>query len=186
MCVEDHEQSGPAQNKKGLVIVNTGHGKGKSTAAIGTMLRAWGQGMRVCVIQFIKQEPCKWGEAKAAAQLGIEWHGAGDGFTWESADLDATIAAARRGWALAQERIAAGQCDLVILDEFTYPLIYDWVDLDDVLSWLRDHKPPMVHLIITGRGAPARLIDYADLVTRMDKVKHPLDEGIQAQPGIEF
>lgn len=183
---EERRQSQGTRKKKGLVIVNTGQGKGKSTAAIGTMFRAWGHGMDVCVIQFIKQEGGRWGEAKAAERLGIEWHSVGDGFTWKSKDMDATVAAARGGWAAAQQKIAGGECDLIILDEFTYPLSYGWLDVDTVLSWLREHKPPALHLIITGRNAPAELTDFADLVTRMTKVKHPLDVGIQGQRGIEF
>ena len=186
MKKEAQEQSRGKRKKKGLVIVNTGQGKGKSTAAIGAMFRAWGHGMRTCVIQFIKHEGGRWGEAKAAEQLGIEWHSVGDGFTQKSKDMEATIAAARQGWATAQQKIVGGQYDLIILDEFTYPLSYGWLDVDEVLSWLREHKPPMLHLIITGRNAPPALIDYADLVTRMVKVKHPLDVGIRAQRGIEF
>jgi cob(I)alamin adenosyltransferase len=186
--MRDQEEKQPRgkRKKKGLVIVNIGQGKGKSTAAIGAMFRAWGHGMRVCVIQFIKHEGGQWGEAKAAEQLGIEWHSVGDGFTWKSKDMEATMAAARQGWATAQQKIMRGQYDLIILDEFTYPLSYGWLDVDEVLPWLREHKPPMLHLIITGRNAPPALIDYADLVTRMAKVKHPLDVGIRAQRGIEF
>jgi cob(I)alamin adenosyltransferase len=183
---QDAEQRRDKQQKKGLVIVNTGQGKGKSTAAIGTMLRAWGHGMAVCVIQFLKQKGGRWGEAKAAKQLGIEWHSVGDGFVWRSKDMDATVAAARRGWAEAQERIAGGGYDLIILDEFTYPLSYGWLDTDEVLAWLRTNKPPMLHLLVTGRQAPPALMDFADLVTKMTKVKHPLDVGIRAQRGIEF
>jgi cob(I)alamin adenosyltransferase len=186
MSDEGRERPRGKRKKKGLVIVNTGQGKGKSTAAIGTMFRAWGHGMRVCVIQFIKHEGGRWGEARAAEQLGIAWHSVGDGFTWKSKDVDATMAAARQGWATAQQKIMGGQYDLIILDEFTYPLSYGWLDVDEVLSWLREHRPPMLHLIITGRRAPAELIDFADLVTRMTKVKHPLDVGIRAQRGIEF
>ena len=174
------------RDKKGLVIVNTGHGKGKTTAALGTLLRAWGQGMRPCVIQFIKHEKGKWGEAKAARQIGIEWHQVGNGFTHVSKDLNKTIAIARRGWELAQEKIAGGEYDLIILDEFTYPLRYGWLDVAEVIAWLREHKPPTLHLIITGRDAPPALIEFADLVTEMRKVKHPFDQGIRAQPGIEF
>jgi cob(I)alamin adenosyltransferase len=172
--------------KKGLVIVNTGPGKGKTTAALGTLLRAWGRGMHCCVIQFIKHETGNWGEIKAARQLDIEWHCMGDGFTWLSKDMDETVAKARHGWTLAQEKIASGDYDLVILDEFTYALKFEWLDVLDVLAWLREHKPAMLHLIITGRDAPPALIEYADLVTEMHKTKHPFDRGIRAQPGIEF
>lgn len=172
--------------KKGLVIVNTGPGKGKTTAALGTLLRAWGRGMRCCMIQFIKHESGNWGEVKAARQLGIEWHQMGDGFTWLSKDTDETIAKARHAWTVAQEKIASGDYDLIILDEFTYPLKFEWLDVADVIAWLREHKPSMMHLIITGRDAPPGLIEFADLVTEMRKVKHPFDRGTRAQPGIEF
>ena len=172
--------------QKGLVIVNTGNGKGKTTAALGVLLRTWGQGMRPCVIQFIKNEKNRGGEVKAARQLEIEWHTMGDGFTRRSRDMEKTSATARRAWELAQKKIASGEYDLILLDEFTYPLKYGWLDVSDVIGWLREHKPPMLHLIITGRGAPQELIEFADLVTEMRKVKHPFDQGIQAQLGIEF
>jgi cob(I)alamin adenosyltransferase len=172
--------------KKGLVIVNTGQGKGKTTAALGTLLRAWGRGMRCCVIQFIKHETGNWGEIKAARQLGIEWHRMGDGFTWLSKDMDETVAKARHAWSLAQEKIVSGDYDLIILDEFTYPLKFEWLEVVDVIGWLQEHKPSMLHLIITGRDALPALMEYADLVTEMQKIKHPFDEGIQAQPGVEF
>jgi cob(I)alamin adenosyltransferase len=172
--------------KKGLVIVNTGDGKGKTTAALGMVLRAWGRGMRLCVIQFIKAETGQWGEVKAAHKLGIEWHTQGDGFTWTSKDLDESAARARAGWALAQEKIASGQYDLILLDEFTYPLIYAWLDCDEILAWLKANKPPELHLIITGRAAPQALVEFADLVTEMTLVKHPYEQGIKAQAGVEF
>lgn len=175
-----------ANTKKGLIIVHTGNGKGKSTAAFGTLLRAWGRGFRVCVIQFIKAETGQWGEVKAAKKLGIEWHISGDGFTWLSKDLDETTARAQKGWELAQEKIASGNYDLIVLDEFTYPLQFGWVDTAQVIAWLKAHKPAGLHLIITGRGAPAELVEYADLVSEMNEVKHPYQQGIQAQAGIEF
>ena len=176
-----------AKNKKGLVIVNTGNGKGKSTAAFGVVLRAWGRGLRICVVQFIKAETGKWGEVKAAQKLGIEWLSTGDGFTWLSKDMDETTARALHAWKLAQEKIASGGYDLIVLDEFTYPLHFGWLDVKEVIAWLREHKPPMMHLIITGREASQELIDYADLVTEMKKIKHPYEEqGIPAQAGIEF
>jgi cob(I)alamin adenosyltransferase len=170
----------------GLVIVNTGDGKGKTTAALGTVLRAWGRGLRCCVIQFIKSETGDWGESKAARKLGIDWHQMGDGFTWESRDIKQPVAKAEHAWGVAKERIASGEYDLIVLDEFTYPLRYGWLDTDEVVAWLRNNKPPALHLIITGRGAPSGLTDFADLVTEMKNVKHPFDEGILAQAGVEF
>ena len=183
---ENSKQSRRKSLKKGLVIVYTGNGKGKSTAAIGTLIRAWGRGLRPCVVQFIKNKGGKWGEARAAERLGIEWNIIGDGFTWRSKDVNETIDTARQAWALAQEKIAGREYDLIILDEFTYPLSYGWLDMKETLSWLQNHKPPMLHLIITGRDAPPELVEIADLVTAMTKVKHPFDVGIRAQQGIEF
>lgn len=172
--------------RRGLVIVNTGDGKGKSTAAFGLLLRAWGRGLRVCVIQFIKAETGQWGEVKSARKMGIEWHSTGDGFTWTSKDMDETAARAVRGWELAQEKIRSGEYDVILLDEFTYPLKFDWLDTARVIQWLRENRPAALHLVITGRDAPDALIDYADLVTEMRPVKHPFEQGIRAQPGIEF
>ncbi len=173
--------------KKGLVIVNTGEGKGKTTAALGVMTRAWGRDMRVGMIQFLKHEKARFGEIKAAEKMGVERIGVGDGWTWTSKDMDETEARARAGWAKAQEIIQAGELDILIMDEFTYPLHYGWLDTAEVLAWLSEHKPPMMHLIITGRYAPADLVAYADLVTEMRNIKHPFDtQGIRAQAGIEF
>ncbi len=172
--------------RHGLVIVNTGNGKGKTTAAIGTLLRAWGRGMRVCVIQFIKNEAGNWGEVRAARKLGLEWYTMGDGFTWLSKDIEKTGDKARAAWTFAQEKIADGKFDVILLDEMTYVFHQGWLDIDQVVGWLKAHKPPEMHLIITGRDAPAELIEYADLVTEMREVKHPYTRGIKAQPGIEF
>jgi len=172
--------------KKGLVIVNTGNGKGKSTAAFGMLLRAWGRGLRVCVIQFIKSETGKWGEVKAAQKLGIDWFTTGDGFTWLSKDMDETTTRAIHGWELAKEKIASGGYDVIVLDEFTYAMHYAWLNTVQVIDWLKANKPEKLHLVITGRNAPAELIEYADLVTEMLEVKHPYQNGIKAQAGIEF
>ena len=172
--------------QRGLVIVNTGNGKGKTTAALGTLFRAWGRGMRVCVVQFIKVETGNWGEIRAARKLNLEWHTMGDGFTWMSKDLDATAGKARAAWTLAQEKIASGAFDLIVLDEMTYAFHLGWLDVDAVIGWLKAHKPAELHLIITGRDAPAELIEFADLVTEMREIKHPYTRGIKAQAGIEF
>ena len=172
--------------KKGLVIVNTGDGKGKTTAALGMVLRAWGRGFQICVIQFIKAETGQWGEVKAAKKLGIEWHTTGDGFTWISKDMDETSARAQYGWEMAKEKITSRQYDLIVLDEFTYALHFGWLDTGEVLEWLRLNRPPRLHLVITGRSAPEALIEQADLVTEMRIIKHSYEQGIQAQPGIEF
>lgn len=173
--------------KKGLVLVHTGEGKGKTTAALGIFLRAWGRDMRIGGIQFFKNEGANFGEIKAAAKMGFELTPMGDGFTWTSRDLDETQAKAVHGWEVAKEKIVSGAYDIFLLDEFTYVLTFGWVDVNEVVAWLQEHKPPMLHLIITGRGAPSALIEYADLVTEMRLLKHPFEEqGIIAQRGIEF
>lgn len=173
--------------RKGLVIVNTGNGKGKTTAALGVVTRAWGRDMRVGILQFLKNEHARFGEIRAAEKMGFEMIPMGDGFTWTSRDLDESAARAVYGWQRAQERIANGNYEVLVLDEFTYPLHYGWLDVNEVIGWLRANKPPMLHLIITGRYAPEALIEYADLVTEMKLIKHPFKEqGIRAQPGIEF
>ena len=140
------ERIGAKKAKKGLIIVNTGNGKGKTTAALGMLLRAWGRQMKVGVIQFIKNENAHYGEIKASERLGdIDWFSTGDGFTWTSKDMDETIAKAHHGWQLAQERITNGQYDLLILDEFTYPLHYGWLDVSQVIDWLQTNKPLQLH-----------------------------------------
>lgn len=174
------------QDRTGLLIVHTGDGKGKSTAAFGMLLRAWGRGMRVCAIQFIKSKTGKWGEVKAAREMGIEWVTTGDGFTWLSRDIEETTALARHGWEIAKRKISEGGYDMILLDEFTYPLHFGWLNVSQVLEWLRTNRPPGMHLIITGRNAPEELIREADLVTEMRLVKHPYEQGAKAQPGIEF
>jgi len=176
-----------AKRRKGLVIVNTGDGKGKSTAAFGVAFRARGRGMRVGVLQFLKPDTANYGEIRAARAAGIEIEGTGDGWTWTSKDIEKTAQMARDGWALAQERIKGEDYEVLILDEFTYPMVYGWLETSEVIGWLREHKPESLHLVITGRDAPEELVEYADLVTEMRLVKHPFqDQGINAQPGIEF
>ncbi len=176
------------RKKKGLVIVNTGEGKGKTTAALGILTRAWGRRMKVGVVQFLKHESARFGEIRAAERMGdIDWISGGDGWTWTSSDMDETAARARRTWTVCQERILNGGYDVLILDEFTYLLHYGWLDGNEALAWLEANKPSLLHLVITGRYAPRNLVDFADLVTEMRPIKHPLEEqGIRAHPGIEF
>jgi cob(I)alamin adenosyltransferase len=150
------------------------------------ILRSWGRGFRVCVVQFIKAETGKWGEIKAAKKLGIDWFAKGNGFTWTSKDMDETVARARDGWDVAKEKITSGNYDLIVLDEFTYALSFGWLDTAQVIDWLKANKPANLHLVITGRHAPASLVDYADLVTEMQEIKHPFQKGILAQAGVEF
>ncbi|MBM4416634.1 MAG: cob(I)yrinic acid a,c-diamide adenosyltransferase [Chloroflexi bacterium] len=176
-----------AKRRKGLVIVNTGTGKGKTTAAFGIAFRARGRGMRVGVLQFIKPGTARFGELRAARDAGIHVEGAGDGWTWKSRDLDASATQALAGWEHAQRYMLDAAFDVLVLDEFTYPLHYGWIDTAECLAWLAQHKPHEMHLVITGRHAPEALIDFADLVTEMRLVKHPFrEQGIRAQPGIEF
>ncbi len=180
------EAKGKAR-KQGLVIVNTGNGKGKTTAALGVLLRAWGREMRVGGVQFFKHENANYGELRALTRMGVALTPMGDGFTWTSRDMDETQAKALNGWEVAKGLISSGAYDIFLLDEFTYVLSFGWLDLEAVLAWLRTNKPPMLHLIITGRDAPQALIDYADLVTEMREIKHPFrDRGLKAQQGIEF
>ena len=172
--------------KKGLVIVNTGDGKGKTSAALGVMFRAWGRDMHVRMFQFLKHSGALFGEHRAAKKLGIPIHAMGDGFTWLSKDMDNTKAIAQKQWENCKAAILQGGDDIIILDEFTYPLHYGWVPVSDVLDVL-SRRPPMLHVIITGRHAPPELIAFADLVTEMKEIKHPYhDQGIKAQKGIEF
>ncbi len=185
--VQKRTQNRKRSKKKGLIIVNTGNGKGKTTAALGIVMRAWGRGMKVGVIQFLKNATARYGEIKAAKKMAIDWEVTGDGWTWKSRDLDESAALARHGWEMAKQRILSGDYDILVLDEFTYLLHYGWLETDAVLMWLRENKPSQLHLIITGRYAPQALIDFADLVTEMQEIKHPYGEqGITAQPGIEF
>jgi len=174
------------RGQRGLVLVNTGDGKGKSTAAFGVILRMLGRKKRVALVQFLKNEGGQWGEVRALARLGLDAIKTGDGWTWTSTDMDETQAKALHGWAIAQEKITSGAYDLVVLDEFTYLMAFGWLDADEVVAWLTAHKPPALHLIITGRDAPQVVIDYADTVTHMTKVKHAFDAGITARAGIEF
>ena len=171
--------------QESLVLVNTGDGKGKSSAAFGVMARAWARGWRVCVIQFIKNEAWKTGEKKLADHLGVEWWSLGDGFTWESTDMDETEAHGRRAWDVAAEKLRSGDYDLLILDELTYIVTFGWVPIDDVIAALRS-RAPRTNVVITGRDAHPALVELADTVTEMRKVKHAYDSGIQARRGLEF
>jgi cob(I)alamin adenosyltransferase len=175
----------PDRRNQGLVIVNTGDGKGKTTAALGLLLRAWGQGLRVAMFQFIKAQSGNWGESRAARKMGVEIVPLGSGFTWTSTDLERDRALAREGWERCRAAILSAEYDLVVLDELTYCFTFDWLDLDEVLATLRE-RPEGQHVVITGRDAPPALIEFADLVTEMREIKHPFATGIKAQKGIEF
>jgi len=175
----------PKVRPQSLVLVNTGDGKGKSTAAFGVVMRAIARGWRVCVIQFIKSDRWRVGEEKVARQLGVEWLKGGDGFTWESLDLDKSEGSAAAAWLLAASVIAAGEHELIVLDEITYPMNYGWIDSEAVIEAIRS-RPEKVNIIATGRDAPEALIDVADTVTEMVKVRHAYDRGIPARRGIDL
>ena len=168
-----------------LVLVNTGDGKGKSTAAFGVMLRALARGWRVAVVQFIKSDRWRVGEEKMAVQLGVDWLKGGDGFTWLSPDLDQSAGRAVAAWRLAAATIAAGEHKLVVLDEITYPINYGWIDGDEVAAAIR-HRPEHVSIVATGRRAPDALLAVADTVTEMVKVRHAYDRSIRAKRGIDY
>jgi cob(I)alamin adenosyltransferase len=177
----------PRRERKNLVILNTGNGKGKTTAALGTAFRAMGHGWRVCMVQFIKG---KWkpGEVRMAGKLAagqFEVIPMGEGFTWESENLEKDKATAQRAWAIAKEKLLSGDFQLVILDEITYTITYKFLDLDDILETIRQ-RPSHVNVIMTGRGAHPSLVELADLVSEVHEVKHPYRQGILAQVGIEY
>lgn len=185
----DSPQTPPAKARKqkaGLVIVHTGDGKGKTTAALGLALRAVGNGMGVCMVQFIKGK-WKTGEQQAAKLFGdrFEMHAVGDGFTWDTKDREKDMEKVRAGWALAMERVASGRFRMLILDEILYVLGYGYFPEQEVLDFLAE-RPKTLHVVLTGRGASEKMIEAADLVTEMGAVKHPYKEGIKAQKGIEF
>jgi cob(I)alamin adenosyltransferase len=168
-----------------VVLVNTGDGKGKSTAGFGTLMRAVAREWRVCVIQFIKSGKWKVGEKETGRKLGIDWWAIGDGFTWDSDDMDESEAVAREAWRSAKEKIASGDYRVVMLDEITYPINWGWIDVADVVEAIR-HRPESVNLILTGRDAPPALIEVADTVTEMTNVRHAYDSGIRAIRGIDL
>ncbi|MBO3678386.1 cob(I)yrinic acid a,c-diamide adenosyltransferase [Streptomyces sp. NEAU-YJ-81] len=175
-----------------LVFVHTGQGKGKSTAAFGLALRAWNQNWPVGVFQFVKSAKWRVGEERALRVLGdsgeggtVAWHKMGEGWSWVQRDMASSEEAAREGWEQVKRDLAAETYRLYVLDEFAYPMHWGWVDPDEVVSVLRD-RPGTQHVVITGRNAPAQLVDFADLVTDMSKVKHPMDSGQKGQRGIEW
>ena len=175
----------PERRARSVVIVNTGDGKGKSSSAFGVMIRSVARGWKVAVIQAIKSGAWNVGEEKVGRQLGVDWWVIGEGFTWDSDDLTRDEAVAREAWDHARSVIEAGQHQLVILDEITYPMNWGWIDTDEVVQTIRD-RPETVSIVATGRDAPPALIDVADTVTEMRKVKHAFDEGVMAKKGIEY
>lgn len=174
-----------AQAERGVLLVHTGNGKGKSSAAFGLVARALGHGLTVAVVQFVKSRSDTGEEGFFRAVPGVRWHVMGEGFTWETQDRSRDAAAARAAWDVARGYLADATVDLVVLDEMTYAFKYGWLELDEVLPALRA-RPPLQHVVVTGRAAPQALIDAADTVTEMAMVKHAYQAGVKAMPGIEW
>ncbi len=179
------------EQTKGLLMVHTGDGKGKTTCALGLMMRAAGRGLNCCMIQFMKSRNDRYGEHVSAEKLGIEVHTMGDGFTWDTKNPEQDRRTARESWALCVEKMRSGDYDLLVFDELVYVLSYDMLPLDEVLEEFRAARAaqPALHLVVTGRNAPPALIEAADLVTEMREIKHPFNSPtrrILAQEGIEF
>lgn len=174
--------------EKGLIVVHTGPGKGKSSSAFGMILRCVAHGMPCGVVQFIKGDRPTGERDLLVTRFAdlCQFHTMGEGFTWETQDLGRDIAAARAGWEKAKELIRDERNRMVLLDEINIALRYEYLDLAEVVAFLRDEKPPMTHVVLTGRNAKPELIEIADLVTEMVAVKHPFRQGIKAQPGVEF
>ncbi len=168
-----------------VVLVNTGDGKGKSSAAFGVMGRGWARGWRVGVVQFMKSGKWNAGERKLAEHLGIDWWTLGDGFTWESDDLDESAAKNRHAWDVARAKLSSGEYDLLILDELTYLVSYGWVPVGEVVAGIAE-RWAKTNVVVTGRDAPVELIEIADTVTEMAVVKHAYQRGVTAMKGIEY
>ena len=174
-----------AREARGLLLIHTGNGKGKSTAAFGLLARALGHGMQAAVIQFIKSRSDTGEEAFFRASPKLQWHVMGDGFTWETQNAEQDAASAQEAWQLASGYLKDEHVDLIILDEFTYALKYGWLAIDEVVEAL-SNRPPMQHVVVTGRAAPAELIALADTVSEIHLVKHAFQAGVQAMPGVEW
>ena len=174
------------EQSKGLVVVFTGNGKGKTSAAMGVLARSTGWDMRVGVIQFIKSAKRQYGEAQTATQLGIPFQSMGDGFVFNRKDQTQSREVAQEAWQKAQKWIESQNFEVLILDEITYLFQYEWLDVNEVIQWLKENKPQNLHIVMTGRNAPQALIAYADLVTEMKEIKHPYKEGIAAQKGVDY
>jgi cob(I)alamin adenosyltransferase len=183
-AVIDH-QIAAAQAERGVLLVNTGNGKGKSSAAFGVVARALGHGLKVGVVQFVKGRSDTGEEAFFREQPNVAWHVGGQGFTWETQDKERDAAAARHAWSIAGEHLADPAIGLVVLDEMTYAFKYGWLDLDAVIAKLLA-RPRMQHVIITGRSAPEALRAAADTVSDISNEKHAFQAGIKAMPGLEW
>jgi len=182
---EAHHLPEGAHAARSIVLVNTGEGKGKSTAAFGVVMRAVARDWRVAVVQFLKSGEWHVGEEDVARRLGVDWMALGEGFTWDSDNLTEDQAVAREAWGQAKALIRAGEHRLVVLDEITYPMTWGWIDTDDVVATIRE-RPAQVSIVATGRDAPEALIEVADTATEMRKIKHAYDAGIVAKKGIDY
>ncbi len=172
--------------RRGLVVVNTGDGKGKSSSAFGMVFRAAGWGLKICVIQYIKGQ-WQTGEQKAAERFeNIEWHALGDGFTWDTKNPEQDIKTSREIWVLSKQKIQSGDFDVVVLDEINYCCGYNWITGQEIAEFISEHKPVWQHLILTGRNAAPEVVAIADTVTDMTMIKHAYQQGIKAEQGIEF
>lgn len=176
------------EKTKGLLMVNTGNGKGKTTAAIGVLVRAAGRGMKCCMVQFMKSRNDRYGEHVSLEKLGVEVHTMGDGFTWDTNDKTQDIKTSQDTWGLCIEKMESQEYELLVFDEMIYVLDYKFLDVRAVLEKIASvrKEQPHLHIIMTGRNAPTELIEAADLVTEMKEIKHPFHVGIYAQQGIEF
>ncbi len=183
MKAEMKTRTAAAQERRGILIVNTGNGKGKSTAGFGVVARTLAYGRKAVVIQFIKATPDK--AEKVLRSDHLTWHAVGGGFTWDTQDRAGDIALCQKGWGLAEAAMADPDVSLLMLDELNIVLSMHYLPVEPILAALRTRRPDL-HVVITGRDAPAALCEQADLVTEMKEVKHPFNHGIMAQPGIEF
>lgn len=176
------------ENTRGLLIVHTGNGKGKTTSALGLMMRAAGQGLRCCMVQFMKSRNDRYGEHVSAETLGIEVHTMGDGFTWDTKNPEQDRQTARNTWDLCVEKLRSRDYDMLVFDELVYCLSYGFLPTDEIVNELTTARTEQsaLHIVVTGRDAPKELIEAADLVTEMTEIKHPFQAGIRAQRGIEF
>jgi cob(I)alamin adenosyltransferase len=176
------------ENTKGLLMVNTGDGKGKTTAALGVLVRAAGREMNCCLIQFMKAKTDRYGEHESLETLGVEVHTMGDGFTWDTNDKTQDIKTSEETWALCLEKMRSEEYDLLVFDEIVYVLDYKFLDVEKVIAEIKEirARQPHLHIIMTGRNAPPELVEAADLVTEMKEIKHPFHAGIYAQQGLEF
>jgi len=174
------------ENRQGIVLVNTGEGKGKSSSSLGMVFRAAGWGMKVCVIQYIKGQ-WQTGEEKAAERFdNIEWHTLGDGFTWDTKNPEQDIKTSREIWEFSKQKILSEEFDFVLLDEINYCCGYNWISGEEIADFIKNEKPSWMHLVLTGRNAAAEVIEVAHTVTEMTKIKHAYEQKIKAAQGVEF